>query len=377
MSLKVGFLECVLLGEIGWEKKMFGSEKNEQPCPTLIAHGGGKGDWPENTIYAIDNAISAGIHMIEFDVQVNVEGIPVLYRSSDLSALTNGTGPVSNATLEYLQSLDAAYYFKPEEGYPLRGTGITIPTLNETLKVDKSITLIIDMKSLPAQDLVDALINSIPDEQYSRLIFYSTNDQHLELLLAAKPSAVTFESRTLTKQRLLNYFNTHLCSTPSHTQWLGFELARDMVVKENLTLGATQNTVTFKLWTTGSVSCTRGEAVNANVVGLGVNSITDYMYASSLGLDAIYTDYPKEFIAFDCKSNSPNDEEAKSGFFDKKNNVVWLSSALAFLVFVALCYMAKQNASKINNYCGGFFKKASSEGTSFVSELSRSSAMNN
>ena len=64
--------------------------------PQLIAHRGGTGDAPENTQPAIKLALENHAQAIWITVQLSRDGVPVLYRSSDLSALTNAEGKVSS-----------------------------------------------------------------------------------------------------------------------------------------------------------------------------------------------------------------------------------------------------------------------------------------
>lgn len=67
-------------------------------APQLIAHRGGTGDAPENTLPAIKLALENNAEAIWVTVQLSRDGVPVLYRSSDLSALTNSEGKVSSLT---------------------------------------------------------------------------------------------------------------------------------------------------------------------------------------------------------------------------------------------------------------------------------------
>lgn len=101
--------------------------------PQIIAHRGGTGDAPENTEYAIQKAINNGADAIWITLQFSKDGEIVLYRPTELSALTNLKGQVSAYSVHELKKADAAHKFSPP-GYPLRGKGITIPTLDEVLK---------------------------------------------------------------------------------------------------------------------------------------------------------------------------------------------------------------------------------------------------
>ena len=102
--------------------------------PLIIAHRGGKNNWPENTIYAFQEAQKAGVDAIGLDVQVTSDGVPVLFHARDLSAWTNGTGKIAHQSLKYIKSLNAAWKYKPDENYPFRKNNLKIPTLTEALK---------------------------------------------------------------------------------------------------------------------------------------------------------------------------------------------------------------------------------------------------
>lgn len=78
-------------------------------APQLIAHRGGTGDAPENTLPAIKLALENNAEAIWVTVQLSRDGVPVLYRSSDLSALTNSEGKVSGLTAAELAKVDAGW----------------------------------------------------------------------------------------------------------------------------------------------------------------------------------------------------------------------------------------------------------------------------
>lgn len=78
-------------------------------APQLIAHRGGTGDAPENTLPAIKLALENNAEAIWVTVQLSRDGVPVLYRSSDLSALTNSEGKVSSLTAAELAKVDAGW----------------------------------------------------------------------------------------------------------------------------------------------------------------------------------------------------------------------------------------------------------------------------
>ena len=98
-----------------------------------IAHRGGAGLWPENTLYAFERAAALGVDVIETDVRVTADGELVVFHDESVERTTDGAGRVGALTLAELKRLDAAYRFSPDGGrsFPVRGSGVTVPTLRE------------------------------------------------------------------------------------------------------------------------------------------------------------------------------------------------------------------------------------------------------
>ena len=117
-------------GEAVPEHKYF---RGDAGRPLVIAHRGGAGLWPENTLYAFERAAALGVDVIETDVRVTADGELVVFHDEGVERTTDGAGRVGSLTLAELKRLDAAYRFSPDGGrsFPLRGSGVTIPTLRE------------------------------------------------------------------------------------------------------------------------------------------------------------------------------------------------------------------------------------------------------
>lgn len=101
--------------------------------PLVIAHRGGAGLWPENTLYAFGRAAELGVDVIELDVRATADGTLVVFHDATVERTTGGEGRVGEMTLAELKRLDAAYRWTPDGGrtFPLRGSGIGVPTLEE------------------------------------------------------------------------------------------------------------------------------------------------------------------------------------------------------------------------------------------------------
>lgn len=255
--------------------------------PLIIAHRGGKANWPENTIYAFQKAKEAGVDMIEMDIQVTKDGVPILYHPRDLSELTDGKGFVNEKEIKYIKKLKFKEFF-------LKGAdrNTSIPTLAEVLEQVKDFPLIVDLKFFPAEKFIIALINHIPEKEWSRLVFYSTRKEHGELMNKLKPDAITFEDRDKTRGRLLNLIADGKCSGEGNSKWVGFEMSRKMAVVEIFALGEGRSEVDFNLWSPKAMQCVHKMVPKAKIILFGVDNIDDYNDACKLNADGVYTNNP-------------------------------------------------------------------------------------
>ena len=97
------------------------------PWPLVIAHRGVSGEAPENTKLAVERAIDIGVDMVEVDVRLTKDGVPVLIHSARLEHTTTGRGFVADHTLEEIQGIDAGVWRGPEFA------GERVPSLQEVL----------------------------------------------------------------------------------------------------------------------------------------------------------------------------------------------------------------------------------------------------
>ena len=126
--------------------------------PWVVAHRGYSGRYPENTSSAFEAAIRAGADMIELDVCMTKDRVPVVIHDQTLERTTDGHGLVSELTLPELKKLDAGSWFSPEF------KGESIPTLAEILlQIRGKISVNIEIKpeSYESADPADAIEKQI------------------------------------------------------------------------------------------------------------------------------------------------------------------------------------------------------------------------
>jgi len=134
----------------------------ESDRPMVIAHQGGEGLRPSNTLIAFENAVALGVDVLEMDVHSTADGALVLIHDDTVDRTTDGTGRVNDFTLAELQQLDAGEYWTADDGAttPYRGQGVRIPTLDEVLTAFPQMKFNIEIKQVEpsiAASLCEAL----------------------------------------------------------------------------------------------------------------------------------------------------------------------------------------------------------------------------
>jgi len=125
------------------------------PYPRFVAHRGGGKIAPENTLGGMRAAYDCGYKMVEFDVKLTRDNIPVLLHDSDLERTTNGHGPAIQYSLAELERLDAGSWHS--QAYAAE----PIPTLRAiaAYTIKHSIASNIEIKPSPGvETLTGALV---------------------------------------------------------------------------------------------------------------------------------------------------------------------------------------------------------------------------
>ncbi len=91
----------------------------------VAGHRGYSAQYPENTLLSIQKGMELGVDMIEIDIALSKDGVPVLCHDDTLDRTTNGSGYVSDFTLEELKTLDAGI----KRGLEFKG--LRIPSFEE------------------------------------------------------------------------------------------------------------------------------------------------------------------------------------------------------------------------------------------------------
>ena len=119
------------------------------PYPLVIAHQGGDGLWPGDTLYAFEHAAELGVDVLEMDLHITSDGVLVINHDETVDRTTDGTGEIEKMALAEIQALDAGYDWSSDDGetFPYRGMGITIPTLEEIFQAFPNYHMTIEIKT--------------------------------------------------------------------------------------------------------------------------------------------------------------------------------------------------------------------------------------
>lgn len=161
--------------------------------PLVIAHRGGKGLWPENSLFAFERASALGVDMLEMDLQLSRDGELVVIHDRTLERTTNGQGPVAALNLEQLQALDAGYHWTADGGqsYPYRGQGVRIPTFGEVLDGFPDNAKVIEIK-VPDVGMEALLCDALEaNDQRDRVIVGSFYERSLQRFREQCPGVAT------------------------------------------------------------------------------------------------------------------------------------------------------------------------------------------
>ncbi len=222
-----------------------------------IGHRGAMGHEPENTLLSIRKAIALGVDGIEIDVY-NVEDQLVVIHDRDLARTTNGTGYLEERSFAYLRSLDA-------------GKGEQIPTLPEVFQtVNRQATINIELKGSNTAKLVIQLILDYLKQGWSYADFIVSSFNHYEL---NQVKVIAPEIKT----GMLIY----------GLPWEYLPSAQKL--QANLVISSLDYTTSELV-----------ESVHQQGLGVWVytvNQPNDIVLMRTLGVDAIFTNYPERVIS--------------------------------------------------------------------------------
>ena len=242
----------------------------------VIAHRGGRGLGPENTLMAFRLSLAAGADVLEMDVRTTADGHLIVLHDDSLDRTTDGHGAVNEMMLAQVKKQDAGYRWSTDGGrsFPFRGRGITIPTLKEVLNAVPEKPLIVELKeNRPAmsQQLCTEL------RKYNRtasVLVASAHSDALESFRTACPQVATSAAPNEAMQfYLLSRMGlTSLYSPIEKALLVPTTFRKRNVVSPKFVAAAHRRNLKVAVWT--------------------INADEDMRRLIAAGVDGILTDYP-------------------------------------------------------------------------------------
>jgi glycerophosphoryl diester phosphodiesterase len=257
--------------------------------PRVIAHRGGRGLWPENTLYAFRKAAELGADVLEMDLRQTADGVLVVLHDAAVDRTTNGSGPVAALTLSRLRELDAGYRWSPDGGktHPHRGQGLTVPSLREVFSALPGARMNLEIKTRDAA-LSKPLCELIREHRREHLVVVASFGQEaMDAFRAACPGVATAATAEEARQlfQLTALFLDPLFGPRAEVLQVP-ERIRDLeVLTPRFVRVARRLNLKIDVWT--------------------VNEPDDMQRLIGLPVDGIMTDYPDRMLALVRKPGAP------------------------------------------------------------------------
>ena len=128
-----------------------------------VAHRGASGNYPENTLIAFQKALEIGVDEIELDLYLTKDDHLIVMHDGTVDRTTDGTGAISELTLDEIKTLDAGRVFGEQFW------GERVPTWEEALDlVQGKVRLNVHLKE-----------GGNPDGHYERKVAKALDDFHM------------------------------------------------------------------------------------------------------------------------------------------------------------------------------------------------------
>jgi len=162
----------------------------------------------ENSIPSMEAAFKEGADIVEFDVQLTIDGEFAVFHDWTLECRTNGEGVTREHTMEQLKQLDIGYGYTADNGttFPFRGKGVGLmPTLNEVLTHFPNESFLIHIKSDDPEEgrQLASYLATLPKERLRNLAVYG-GDQPIKTLKENLPDIRVMSMDTM-KSCMLPY----------------------------------------------------------------------------------------------------------------------------------------------------------------------------
>jgi glycerophosphoryl diester phosphodiesterase len=253
------------------------------PAPRLIAHRGGAGVRPENTIEAFTAAYQEGVRYFELDVHTSRDGVMVVCHDADLRRTTDRSEVIRELDYAEIARADAGYGFESEGRFPFRGKAVRIPRLLDVLGLFDDAFFVIEIKQV--EPSLTAALNAAltSTATRSRALIVSEHQPPLDELRALAPELPTGFS----EPEVMGFFAALMA------QMAGYRCPADAIQ-------IPPSYGTMALATPASIAA--AHALGLEMHNWTVNEQSQMRTLLEMGIDGIITDFPDRLKAILAKA---------------------------------------------------------------------------
>lgn len=153
----------------------------------VAAHRGAHDAAPENSLAALEAAIALGADIVEIDIRLTRDGVPVLMHDATVDRTTNGAGAVADMTFAAFSALR----LRDGQG---RLTDMHPPTLANALAAAKG-RILVDL-DLKTRDMAPILGRVAEAGMLDEALFFSGDAAHLQTFVTAAPEVMAMPRAT-------------------------------------------------------------------------------------------------------------------------------------------------------------------------------------
>lgn len=269
----------------GWSEGVPAADRGfftiaELPRPLVIAHRGGAGLFPENTLHAFEQSWKMGVDVLELDVRETADKKLVVMHDRTVDRTTDGSGQISEMTLEAVKKLNAGYRFSPDGGqtFPLREQKISVPTLAEVFNALPDARFNIEPKQA-SPTLIKSLCVQIRERKLTqKVVVGSFNQTGLDDFRRECPEVATSAGTSEVSQFLTMYKTGLGASYSPAMQALQIpeKIGSLQIVSKEFVETARRLNLDVHVWT--------------------INETADMQRLLETGVDGIMTDYPDRLL---------------------------------------------------------------------------------
>ena len=147
-----------------------------RPAPLILSHRGNMPGFVENTLGGFTAALAAGADVLESDVHVSRDGVPMLFHDETLARLTGDPRRIRDVSSDELKTLDL-------------GRGEGVPALEDVLVALPTARFNLDMKSPDAPGATAAVLAR--QGAHERVLLASFSERSRRKVLRLVPQVAT------------------------------------------------------------------------------------------------------------------------------------------------------------------------------------------